>query len=416
MPVYLFIGIGPRGTAILAVFSRAGSPCHTTILLIWLLCMASSAGPTLAADMGNTQIQSVIPPQNDVAAGVIIPYDGDPTAIEDSEKILVPYSRYVQLWNRAHPDNPIDGPKPGTDICLAAVRYRLTVDAGQSKLVLTADVTTYGKGWVVLGLPISGLAVTSATLAGVAAQLQAGPKGMVLMLPGGTSGRLEIQAVTTPEYLGRRGSVTFSLPPLPAAVMDVILPDEDLELEVDDIEGTLARQSLNGKVQWSFGLGLTRTLALRWLPKLGGGAADRTLSANCVHDVYAFHWALVGVTKIAYSFSGGEHDRFTALLPTDCVLTELKGTNVRDYRELGEASIENMTFKVVEARLYRPAKKQYELTVRWLGALPPALSEGPRPAGSQSKGRARSRRVCRWLGQVTSAAKAGQLHCTQRAA
>jgi hypothetical protein len=209
---------------------------------------------------------------------------------------------------------------------------------------------------------------------------------MVLMLPGGVSGRLEIQAVTTPEYLGRRGSVTFSLPPLPAAVMDVILPDEDLELEVDDIEGTLARQRLNGKVQWSFGLGLTRTLAMRWLPKLGGGAADRTLSANCVHDVYAFHWALVGVTKIAYSFSGGEHDRFTALLPTDCVLTELKGTNVRDYRELGEASIENMTFKVVEARLYRPAKKQYELTVRWLRALPPALSEGPRPAGSQVEG------------------------------
>ena len=382
MVVYLLIGIGLR----LPLLPLAKSTTAATMLLICLLCIGSSTRTTLAADLGNTQTQSVMPPQDDAAAGVIIPYDGDPTAIEDSEKILVPYSRYVQLWNRAHPDDPIDGPKPGTDIFLSAVRYRLTIQPEQAKLVLTADVTTYGKGWVVLGLPISGLAVTSVTLAGVAAQLQAGPKGMVLMLPGGTSGRLEIQAVTTPQYLGRRGSVTFSLPPLPAAVMDVILPDEDLELEVDDVEGTLARRSLNGKVQWSFGLGLTRTLAMRWLPKLGGGAADRTLSANCVHDVYAFHWAIVGVTKIAYSFSGGEHDRFTALLPTDCVLTELKGTNVRDYRELGQTSIENMTFKVVEARLYRPAKKQYELTVRWLGALPPALSEGPRPAGSQVEG------------------------------
>jgi len=390
VPVYLLIGIilwlrerlrlspAPCGQGLppgTGPGAKRSKTLGATILLIWLLCIASSARPTLAADTGKAQVESVIPPQSDVATGVIIPYDGDPTAIKDAEKILVPYSRYVELWNRAHPDDPIDGPKPGTDICLAAVRYRLTVQAEQSELVLTADVTTYGKGWVVLGLPISGLAVTSATLGGKAAQLQAGPKGMVLMLPGDVSGRLEIQAVTTPEYLGRRGSVTFSLPPLPAAVMDVTLPDEDLELEVDDIEGTLARRSLNGKVQWTFGLGLTRSLALRWLPKLGGGVADRTLSANCVHDVYAFHWALVGVTKIAYSFSGGQHDRFTALLPADCVLTELKGTNIRDYRELGEATIENMTFKIVEARLYRPAKKQYELTVRWLGALPPALSE-----------------------------------------
>ena len=390
MPAYLLIGVGlwlQKHLGLLLV-SRAGSGTRpgvnssgktigAVILLIWLLCIVSSAGPTLAADppagragMGNTQIQSVIPLQDVMAAGVIILYDGDPTAIQDSEKILIPYSRYVELWNRAHPEDPIDGPKPGTDICLAAVRYRLTVQAEQAKLVLTADVTAYGKGWVVLDLPISGLAVTSATLGGKAAQLQAGPKGMVLMLPGDVSGRLEIQAVTTPEYLGRRGSLTFSLPPLPAAVMDVTLPDEDLELEVDDIEGTLARGSLNGKVQWSFGLGLTRTLTLRWLPKLGGGAADSTLSADCVHDVYAFHWALVGVTKIAYSFSGGQHDRFTVLLPADCVLTELKGTNIRDCRELGEATIENMPFKTVEARLYRPAKKQYELTVRWLGALP----------------------------------------------
>jgi hypothetical protein len=367
VPVYLLIGIGLRLPPFLP---PAGGTGGAALLLVWLLCIGSSTGPTLAADTGNAQMQSAIPPQDDPTTGVIIPYDGDPTAIKDSEKVLISYSRYVQLWNRAHPEDPIDGPKPGTDISLAAVRYRLSVEAEQSKLVLTADVTTYGKGWVVLGLPISGLAVTSATLGGKAAQLQAGPKGMVLMLPGGVSGRLEIQAVTTPEYLGRRGSVTFSLPPLPAAVMDVILPDEDLELEVDDIEGTFARQSLNGKVQWTFGLGMTRTLTLRWLPKLGGGVADSTLSANCVHDVYAFHWALVGVTKITYSFSGGQHDRFTALLPADCVLTELKGTNIRDCREVGEATIENTTFKVMEARLYRPAKKQYELTVRWLGAMP----------------------------------------------
>ena len=301
---------------------------------------------------------------------IIVPYEGDPTAAEQSDKILIPYSRFVKLWNQAHPEDPIDGLRPGTDISLAAVRYRMTVKGKQLNLLLTAEVKTYGKDWVVLGLPISGLAVTEATLDGKAAQLHARPKGTVLTLPGGTSGQLQLRAVVKPKYLGRRGSVSFSLPPLPGAVMDVVLPEEDLELEIDEIEGTLTKRKVNGTVVWTVGLGMTRKLTLRWLPKLGDGAADRTLSANSRHDVYAFHWAMVAVTKITYSFSGGEHDRFVLLTPEGTTLTDLKGTNVRDYREVGEKIIEGRAFKTIEVRLHRAAKKQYELMVRWLGELP----------------------------------------------
>ena len=121
---------------------------------------------------------------------------------------------------------------------------------------------------------------------------------MVLMVPGETSGQLEIQAVTKPKYLGRRGSVSFSLPPLPGALMKVVLPEEDLELEVDDIEAAPTKRTVNGTLEYTFGLGMTRKLTLRWLPKIGSGAADRTLSANSKHDVYAFHWAVLGVSRI----------------------------------------------------------------------------------------------------------------------
>jgi len=247
----------------------------------------------------------------------------------------------------------------------------VTVEKEQLNLLLTADIRTYGKDWVVLAMPIEGLAVTEATIDGKAAQLQAGPKGMVLMLPGQISGRLQLSAVVKPKFLGRRGSASFSLPPLPGAVMDVVLPEEDLELEVDGIEGALTQRT----VQWTFPLGMARKLTLRWLPKMGEGAADRTLSATSIHDVYAFHWATVAVTKITYSFSGGRHDRFTLLMPEGATLTDLKGTNIRDYRQVGEKMIEGRTFEIIEVRLHSGltssrTKKQYELTVRWLGELP----------------------------------------------
>ncbi|MHC4116140.1 MAG: hypothetical protein ACYSWO_01405 [Planctomycetota bacterium] len=297
---------------------------------------------------------------------VIIPYTGRADRAEKSEKILIPYARYAQLWNQAHPEDTIEQPQAETQISLSDVRYTVTVGQERLDLVLTAQIKTYGKGWAVLAMPISGLAVTRATLDGKAAQLQAGPKGMVLMIGDGTSGRLELEAVTKPQYLGRRGSASFSLPPLPGAVMKVLLPETDLELEVDQLEAAPARDIVNGSVEYTFGLGMTRNLALRWLPRVGAGATDRTLSATSDHDVYAFHWALVGVSRITYSFSGGDYSRFAVLAPEGAMLTELKGTNIRDFRNIGEKTIEGKTFELIEVRLHRAAQEQYELTARWL--------------------------------------------------
>jgi len=380
-------------------------PVTVVTLLVLLLCLGCSAQTAYAAQPGRanpglvrTSASSFESQRDDKAAptvllrkneavGVIIPYEGDPTTAEKSEKILIPYTRFVRLWNQAHPDDPIDRPRQGTDVSLASVRYRVTVEKEYLKVLLTADIRTYGKDWVVLAMPIEGLAVTEATIDGKAAPVasfceaklrgQTGPKGMVLMLPGEISGQLQLSAVVKPKFLGRRGSASFSLPPLPGAVMDVVLPEEDLELEVDGIEGALRKESqglTQRTVQWTFPLGMARKLTLRWLPKMGEGAADRTLSATSIHDVYAFHWATVAVTKITYGFSGGRHDRFTLLMPEGATLTDLKGTNIRDYREVGEKVIEGRTFKIIEVRLalpqvHRAAKKQYELTVRWLAPL-----------------------------------------------
>lgn len=351
------------------VTNHPAAVAATVVLMFYIGSPAQLASAAQPREAGNNP---PLPP-------VIIPYDGDPADIERSDKVLIPYARYVELWNQAHPEDPIERPRPGTDISLADVRYKINIENDQLNLILTADVETYGKDWVVIPLPITGLAVTEATLDGRAARLQsevpsgigqAGTKGMVLMLPGDVSGRLLLRAVAKPEYLGRKGSISFSLPPLPAAVMDVVLPQNDLELEIDNLEGAITRREVNGEVQWTVGLGMTRQLTMRWLPKLGGSSGDRTLSANSEHDVYAFHWAIVGVSRITYSFSGGEHDRFTLLTPKGTIITDLKGSNVRDYRGIGEKTIDGVAFDVIEVRLHRAAKKQCELVVRWLGELP----------------------------------------------
>jgi hypothetical protein len=347
-------------------------PDFVAATLVFMFYLGSPGQSASAEQLGETGTNASLP-------HIIIPYDRDIEDIEQTDKVLIPYARYVELWNQAHPEDPIEQPRPGTDISLADVQYKVNVENDQLNLILTAYVETYGKDWVVIPLPIMGLAVTEATLDGGAARLQtnlpsaigqAGTKGMVLILPGEISGRLQLRAVAKPEYLGRRGSISFSLPPFPAAVMEVILPQNDLELEIENIEGAIDKREVNGMVRWTVGLGMTRQLSMRWLPKLGRGTGDRTLSANSEHDVYAFHWAVVGVSRITYSFSGGEHDRFTFVSPKGTVLTDLKGDNVRDYSRIGEKTIDGAVFDVIEVRLHRAARKQCELNIRWLDELP----------------------------------------------
>ncbi len=301
---------------------------------------------------------------------IIIPYDTAPGNAETSGKVLVPYSRFVELWNKVHPAEPIDLPVPGTDISLADVKYNVTVTQEQLNLVLTAEIRTFGKEWVTLPLPVSGLAITEAMYKNKDAQLLAGPGGMVLMLPGDSSGTLQLKAIAKPQYMGKMGSIKILLPPLPAPVMNVTLPEDDLELEIDGIESPAYKQNSGVGNRWTAALGMSRDITMRWLPKLGDRSGDSTLSADSTHEVYAFHWSIIGISKVTYSFAGGERDRFKFLVPMDTTLTDVAGTNLRDYRQLGESDFDGKTFKVIEVRLHRAAKKQFELTIKWLSSLP----------------------------------------------
>ena len=360
IPLYLGVGIA-RWMLRLVTPPIARRLAPAALLLPLLLTTAASAGGASKAPAPKPAPRT--PP-------AVIPYEGNPTEADASTKILVPYARFAELWNRAHPDKPVDvGPKAGM-ISLADVQYAAVLRGKELHVVLTAEIAASGDGLVTLPMPIAGLAVQAATLDGKPASLQVGPGGMMLTLRGGKSGRLQVTMITTPKTLGRRGTVQLSLPPLPAAVMTVHLPQEDLVVEADGVSGTPTRGQVSQGVQWTVPLGSARNVTLRWLPKAGGGTIDRTLSAAVAHDVYAYHWAIRGATKMIYTFSTTDYDRFAFLLPEGVTVTSVAGANLRDHRVTGTKKVEGRTFQVVEVRLYRPAEKRYELTAIWVAPLP----------------------------------------------
>jgi autotransporter-associated beta strand protein len=382
IPIYIGLAIlrWPRKLLLLLLglkrrpaVSAAGAGAAALLAILALTAADARAGG--APGKGDVPLEPVaaLPAAPAAPEPIILPYEGDPTKADaNADKVLVMYRRYVELWNRAHPAERIGIPAGPVEVAIAGARYAATLDGERMNIVLTARVRTFGKGWATLPMSVGNLAVTAATLDGKPADIQAGPGGMTLTLPGGMAGELKVSAVTTPKVLGPRGGVSIVLPPLPAAVLTLDLPAADLELEAPGAEAAPASEPIAGAkgLRWTVPVGMQRRVALQWSPKVGAGAADRTLSAAAAHDVYALHWAMVGVSRIQYTFSAGEYERFGLLIPAEATLTGLTGANLRDFREVGAKEVDGQAMKVIEVRLHRPASKAYELTAQWVGKLP----------------------------------------------
>ena len=338
----------------------------TAMLLICLCVFGLSASSAYAAKSTvspKKEVKPTLPKEN------IIPYSGNPLNADRSGKILVPYARYIELWNRAYPEASIDKERPHREFSLADVRYQAKVSKDLFELKLTAQISTYGKKWVMLPLSFKGLAVAEVLLDGKPVQLQFGKSGTLLALPGQTKGQLTLRAVTNPKYTGAKGSVRFTLPPMPAAVMQITLPDKDMELEVNPIQGVLTKTDDEDGTGYMVPLGVAKEHVFQWQPKFSSGVTDRTLTAVCEHNVYTFHWSMSGRSKIQYNYSGAANEQFTFLLPENLTMTDVTGANIRESRQLTEKKIEGKVYKVIEVLLHRPVKEKYEMEVLWLKSI-----------------------------------------------
>ncbi|MCE5326826.1 MAG: hypothetical protein LLG01_10445 [Planctomycetaceae bacterium] len=338
---------------------------RAVMLLAAVLLMAQSARAG-DAQANNAPVQAGKP----VVAPLVIPYEGEAAKADQAKKVLVSYAKFVELWNAAHPDQAIDLVPAAGKLWLADVRYAAAVKGDTLTLTLTAQAQTLGKGLVVVPIPFEGVALTAASLDDKPVPISSGEKGMMLTLPAAAKGTLKLSAVTTAKPQAGRPTVNLTLPPLPAGVMTVALPADDLVLEVPQAQGSLTTRKADGGVEWTVPLGLARALTLRWSPKAGGGTVDRTLSAAANHDVSFNHWGIIGATQMVFTFSATDYDQFRLLVPAGMSLTTLTGANLRDFAIVATANTEGQNYDVVLVRLHRPAAKTYEMTAKWAAALP----------------------------------------------
>ncbi len=128
----------------------------------------SSGGPYV------DQVVEPLAPVNVPDDAVILPYDPDwRNGAKDADRVLVPYDRYVELWNRVHPDKKIETKAPPAPYALAGAAYKTLLE-GDEYLLVTGQlqIDVFSDAFVQIPLGLSGGVLAQAELDGKPARLE----------------------------------------------------------------------------------------------------------------------------------------------------------------------------------------------------------------------------------------------------
>jgi hypothetical protein len=298
---------------------------------------------------------------------VIIPYDASEglEGVKNAEKVLVPYEKYVELWNRAFPDRKIEVKPPVAAYSLAGAAYQATL-SGDEQLLLTGhvDIDVYSEKPVQIPLRLEGGVLTSATIDGQPARLQIlqtepaqqqaqpapqaanAPAQMrqqkeaaaapdrefaLLYLSGKGRKRLELSLRINLQRQGGWRLASGRLPTAPATALTLTVPAARTEVRLSGIADRSEYETEADNEQIATALGADGGFGIQWRPKVAEGEVDRSLTvrSEAVLDVQEDGLRLVW--QLNLEFPRSRRDAFTVLVPAGYLVERVTGDNIRAW-------------------------------------------------------------------------------------
>jgi hypothetical protein len=438
VPYYLVAGVLKWAAAGLhrvrrAIRKPAATAAAVLVAVAW--CGLATAADEPAAKTGPYVIQVVEPPEPVKVPedAVILPYDPDSkTGIQDAKQILVPYAKYVELWNLAHPDKRLEVKAPPALFALAGGQYATTLQ-GDEYLVVEGqlEIDIFTDQFVSIPLALEGGVLARAELDGKPAQLSvaqpaplaakqqqsaqpaanapaspppaAGPL-LVIQASGKGRHRLEVAVRLRLERRGGWRAVEGVLPSAPATALAIGVPQAKTEVRLSQVSDRRSYETAQPGQRIETALGLSGRIGIEWRPKVGEAQVDRSLTAqsNAVLDVQED--GLRVVWEVALEFRRGQRDSFRLVVPGDYLVEKVEGTNVRGWEIRKEEKRQ-----VVDVSLLKTAKESERFTVRLWRAGREEASPGGREAESGLAATERHEFDCPLVSVADAALESGQV-------
>ncbi|MBN1911459.1 MAG: hypothetical protein JW818_17080 [Pirellulales bacterium] len=333
----------------------------------------------------------VVPPPEPVrlpGEAIIIPYDPDSvTGIQDAEQRLVPYAKYVELWDRAYPDKKLSKKKPPSPYALAGANYTTRLEGDDFLLVEgRLEIDVYDDGYVSVPLGLDGGVLAKAELDGKPARLSVVQPRMhgnnpfdepmprqsvskrrsmpevrpLVVIHVSGKGRHQL-ALAVRLGLTRQGGwrlVEGTLPSAPAGALTLTVPDAQTEVRLRQVADRASYETKEPAEEIKTALPADGLLRVQWRPKVAEGEVDRSLTAqsDAVLDIQEDGLQVRWTTTL--SFRRTRRDVFTLEAPAGYLVKKVEGDNVRGWEVAPGDKVQK-----VKVTLLEPAKDRQQLTL-----------------------------------------------------
>ena len=347
--------------------SRNVATASTLLIAIFIACQSAMVAQGEAPKQ--PLVIQVAPPPTPVTVpddAIIVPYDASKPDLQASiaaaDKLLIPYAKYVELWNRAYPDKKIQAAPLAADFALAGAAFQSELNGDEFLLVSgQIEIDVFRDGAVVIPLPLQGGVLSQAVLDGRPAKMQIvapsatpaqGDKvqkqvaerklaagGLVLLhVSGKGRHRLQLAAQMRLRRQGGWRVVSGHIPAAPATTLSLVVPQPKTEVRLAGVFDRREYETDEPGQTIKTALSADGQINLQWRPQVAEGQLDRRLTANSSavldvrEDSLQLHWTL----KV--DFGRSERPSVAVTVPKDYLIEKVQGDNVRGWsvKEAGE--------------------------------------------------------------------------------
>lgn len=313
---------------------------------------------------------------------VVVPYDpADPQGRANASQVLVPYQRYVELWNLAYPDRQILPRHARYEFAAAGAQYEVTLEESEY-LVLRGSLAldVFSDQPVAVPLTLSEGVITSAELDGKPARITAfrparsstggeapldpsppqaavqsslpqgvSPAMVFLTVEGQGRHTLELSIRVKVDRQGGWRNARAALPHGVATALRVLVPDAGTAVRwtVSDTAVTETTALDNATVEVD--LLHDGRLDLSWSGRVAPGAVDQALTANSTASIEVREDGIRGVWRVDFAFGQTDRAALRVDVPADYVVERVEGDNVRGWESQVSGPRQELNIELLKA-------------------------------------------------------------------